>query len=77
MNAAAYAVEGAAAANVSDAGIDISIAGIGIAVEQRGGTHDHAWLTITALWHVEFLPRLLNGMIAIRRQAFNGDDGLG
>jgi hypothetical protein len=39
--------------------------------EQRSGSHNHATLTIAALWHLLGNPGLLDGMRAIGRQSLN------
>ena len=60
MDAATHPVECAAAADVGQVCIDICIAGMGIALKQCGGTHDHARLAVSALGHIKFLPGLLD-----------------
>jgi hypothetical protein len=48
----------------------------GRVLEQRRGLHDLAGLAVAALRHVELAPCLLHRMIAVSRQALDGDDGL-
>ena len=44
--------------------------------EQRGGGEDLAGLAVAALGHVDLLPRHLDGMEAVGREALDGGDGL-
>src|SRR6202034_4247412 len=46
--------------------VDVPVGWIGIILQQRGGLHDLAWLTITALWNLQFKPRGLQRMLARR-----------
>ena len=48
--------------------------GLGLFLEERRGGHDLAGLAVAALRHVERQPRLLHGMVAIAREALDGDD---
>jgi len=69
---------GAAAAQIPiHGGVDIFIAGVRIFGEQRGRRHHLARLTITALCDVEFLPRHLDRVSAVRRKPFHRRNGLG
>src|SRR5688572_2382280 len=43
--------------------------------QQRRCRHDLAGLAVAALRHVDLLPRALQGMRAVRRQAFDGHHG--
>src|SRR5882672_4208001 len=55
----AHLLEGAAAADVGDGGIDVGVARLGIRLEERSPRRDHARLSMAALRHDPFPPRLL------------------
>src|SRR5882762_3782151 len=55
-----HLLEGAAAADVGDRGVDVRVRGLGLLLQERGDRHDHARLTIAALRHVVREPRLLH-----------------
>ena len=76
MNALANAGERTAPADIGDRGVDVFIRCVGIVIQQASCGHDHAWLAETALRDVEFHPRLLDGVTAVFRQAFNCCDFL-
>src|SRR5437764_418393 len=62
----------AAAANVRHRGVDIRVGRVGSPLQQSGRAHDHARLAVAALRRIEFLPRDLDRMAAIRREPLNG-----
>src|SRR5688572_23664807 len=67
----------AAAADVAGhRGVDVRVRRPRLLLEQRGGRHDLAGLAVAALRDVELDPRLLDGMAAIRREAFDRRDRL-
>src|SRR6266700_277640 len=65
---------GAAATDIGHLPVDIGIAGMGIALEERGRRHDLAGLAIAALRHLLFDPGHDNGMVLVRGDAFDGGD---
>jgi len=44
--------------------------------QQRHGLHDLPTLTVAALWHIKRLPGLLDRMVTMGAQAFNGHNVL-
>src|SRR5258705_9489676 len=77
VHARAHALIRSAAADVGHRFVDVLVARIRIFPQQRRGRHDLARLAIAALRHVEFQPRLLHRMRALRRQALDRDDFVG
>ena len=67
MDGAAHALIGAAAAYVSDVGVDVGIGRRGMVLEERRHRHDLPGLAIAALRHVLGEPCLLHRMLAIGR----------
>ena len=66
---------GSAATQVTIHGhVDVLIGWIGMFGEQGRGRHDLASLAVSALWHVDFHPGLLQWMLSIRRQSFDCRD---
>ena len=59
MDGLAHLLEGAAAANVGDLVIDVSVGRLRLFFEQRRNRHDHTALAIAALRHVMLDPGLL------------------
>src|SRR5215831_12727710 len=55
-------------------GVDIRIGRIGLARQQRRRRHELAGLTVSALRHVELLPRALQRMRPVGREAFDRRD---
>src|SRR5215475_1238521 len=74
MNRLPDAMISAAAARVRYSGIDVGIGWIGLPLEQSQRAHDHPGLAIAALRGIEFLPRDLNRMAAVRRDSFDRGD---
>ena len=75
MDTLANAQIGGATAQVAREGVvDVFIAGLRIIIEQRGGGHDLAGLAVAALRHVQFLPSLLQRMLAFGVQTLDGGD---
>src|SRR5215831_15253117 len=71
----AHLLEGAAAADVRDRGVDVGVGGLGLLLEQRCHRHDHARLAIAALRHVVLEPGLLHLVQVLALcEAFNGGD---
>src|SRR5262245_44521162 len=69
----AHLLEGAAATDIGDRGVDVRVGGLGLLLEERRDRHDHSRLTVAALRHVVGDPRLLHGsQLAALRQAFDG-----
>ena len=65
----------AAAAKVSNHGVhDLLVGGSRIGLEQRRRLHDLPGLAVAALRHAEIAPGNLNRMLALRVEAFDGDD---
>src|ERR1700681_3509267 len=62
VNGLAHLLEGAAAANIGDRGIDFGVGRPRFPAEERGDGHDHARLAIAALRDVLGDPRLLHLM---------------
>src|SRR6267154_742380 len=56
----AHLLEGAAAADVGDGGVDVGVARLGVRPQKRRHRHDHAGLAVAALRHVVIDPRLLH-----------------
>src|SRR5215831_8739450 len=65
---------GAAATDIGHRVVDVLVARLRLALEERRCGHDLPGLAVTALRHVERRPGLLDGVGAVRRQAFDGDD---
>src|SRR3954466_13392028 len=57
--------------------VDLRISGFGCLCKKGSCGHDLSSLTISALRYVDLHPRLLQSVRSIRRQSFNGCDGLG
>src|SRR5580765_8233453 len=75
MDRFAHLLEGAAAADVRDRGVDVRVGGLGLLLEQRLHRHDHSRLAVAALRHVVLDPGLLHlGELAALREAFDGGD---
>src|SRR5581483_2097970 len=71
----AHLLEGAAAADVGNRGVDVGVGGLRLLFQQRRDGHDHARLAIAALRHIVLEPRLLHLVeLAVLRQAFDGGD---
>lgn len=71
----AYALVRAAATEIAGHGlVDLPVAGKRVAGEQRSGGHDLTRLAVPALGYFLFDPGTLQGMVTVRRQAFNGGD---
>src|SRR5262245_27868047 len=66
-----HAVIGAAAARVRDIRVDVGVGRMRDLREQRERAHDHAGLAVAALRRVELLPRDLNRMAAVARDALD------
>ena len=67
----------AAAADVAlHGGVDLRVGRLGFRLQQGGRLHDLARLAVAALRHVAGLPCPLQGMVAVRAQAFDGRDAL-
>ena len=64
----------AAAAGVRRRRVNIGVGGTRAFLRQRERAHDHPGLTVAALRRVEFLPRGLNRMAAVRREPFDRHD---
>src|SRR5512132_1450645 len=60
-----------APADVGHGVVDVLVGRLGGSLQQRRGGHDLPGLAIAALRHVDRRPRLLHGMRACRRQAFD------
>jgi hypothetical protein len=60
MDCGTHFLECAATANVRDCGIDICISGFGVLPQKSGGSHDHAVLTVAALWRLFVDPSFLD-----------------
>lgn len=79
MNGSANAQVRAATAEVArHFGVDIGVGRRGIALEQCGGLHDLAGLTVTALRNVVFDPSFLQRvqMLGVSSEAFDCGDRL-
>src|SRR5262245_32680551 len=73
----ADALIGSAAADVAfHRRVDVGVGRPGLLFEHRGGLHDLTALAIAALRDVGLPPCLLNGVIGLRAQAFDGHDRL-
>ena len=70
----AHALVGPAATDVGELGVDVGVARIGIARDERRRRHDLPGLAIAALRHVLGDPRLLHRMLAVGRQPLDGRD---
>src|SRR5882724_12406704 len=60
VNGFTHLLEGAAAANVGNGVVDLSVSRLGLLLEQSCDRHDHAALAIAALWNVVIDPGLLH-----------------
>ena len=60
MDRLAHLLEGAAAADVGDRGVDVGVGGLRLVLQQRRHRHDHARLAVAALRHVVLEPGLLH-----------------
>src|SRR5262249_16095651 len=56
--------------------VDVGVGRPGLLFEQRGGLHDLPALAVAALRYVGLPPCLLNGVISLRAQTFDGHDCL-
>src|SRR5262245_8487365 len=75
MDRFAHLLEGAAAADVRDRGVDIRVGRLRLLREQRRHRHDHSRLAVAALRHVVPDPGFLHlGQLAALREAFDGGD---
>ena len=74
MDGGANADIGRATTEVCHLPIDVGVARIRVAAEQRRRRHDHPGLAIAALRDVELGPGLLHRMVAVVREAFDGRD---
>jgi hypothetical protein len=75
MDRRAHFLERAAPTNICDLGVDFGIGRIGLALEEGSDRHDHAALTVAALWHVVIDPGLLHLVeCAFEGKALDGDD---
>jgi uncharacterized membrane protein YdcZ (DUF606 family) len=54
--------------------VNFLVGWIGLLFQQCRRGHDLSGLTITTLWHYQFFPGLLYGVIALLRKAFNGSN---
>src|SRR6266851_2057808 len=71
----AHLLEGAAAADVGDRGVDVGVGRLRLRLEQSRHRHDHAGLAVAALRHVVIDPRLLHLVQGLARgQAFDRGD---
>ncbi len=71
----AHLLEGAAAADVGDRGVDVGVGRLRFRLEERRHRHDHARLAIAALRHVVIDPRLLHLVQGLARgQALDRGD---
>src|SRR5512143_1190159 len=71
----AHLLEGAAAADVGDGGVDVRVTRLRLALEQRRGRHEHPGLAVAALGHVMLDPGLLHlGQDARGRETLDGRD---
>ena len=75
MDRFAHLLEGAAAADIGDGGVDIGVGRLRIVFQQRGDGHDHAALAIAALRHIVIHPGFLDFVRRVARgQSFDGND---
>src|SRR5271169_1503020 len=74
MDGPAHALIGAAAADVSDVGVDVGIGRRRMVLEECRHRHDLPGLAIAALRHVLGDPCLLHRMLAIGRQPLDASD---
>src|ERR1043165_259072 len=75
MDRFAHLLEGAAAADVRDRGVDVRVGGLGLLLEEGRHRHDHPRLAVAALRHVVLDPGLLHlGELAALGEAFDGRD---
>src|SRR5579864_137269 len=75
MDRSANALVGAATANVArHRFINLSVGGLRMLRDQSGGGHNLPGLAISALWNIQFNPRLLHRVASVRGKPFNGDD---
>src|SRR5882672_3868848 len=71
----AHLLEGAAATDVGDRGVDVRVGRLRLLLQERRDGHDHARLTVAALRHVVLDPGLLHLVQrGALRQAFDGRD---
>src|SRR5262252_7900434 len=56
----AHLLEGPAAADIGEVGVDVGVGRLRLVLEEIGDRHDHAGLTVAALRHVVFEPGLLH-----------------
>src|SRR6266850_1495214 len=70
----ANALIGAAPADVGHRVVDVPVGRFGLLAQEGRGGHDLPRLAVAALRHVDRRPRLLDGVRAGGRQAFDGDD---
>src|SRR5438552_2591082 len=71
----AHLLEGAAAADIGDARVDVGVGRLRLRLEERRHRHDHSGLAIAALRHVVIDPRLLHLVQDFARgQAFDRGD---
>src|SRR3954469_23812060 len=75
VNGFTHLLEGAAAANVGNGVVDVSVSRLGLLLEQGCDRHDHAALAIAALWNVVIEPGLLHlGQYAVDRESLDRGD---
>jgi len=75
VNGGSDAGIGAAAAEVtSHGGIDLGVRRIRRLSQKRSGAHHLARLAVTALGHIDFIPRLLDGGGTLRVEPLDGGD---
>ena len=74
LNGRTNAVVGPTAADVAHFAINFFIGRVRVGLQQRCGGHYLAGLAVAALGNVQIQPGLLQGMGAIRREAFDRHD---
>src|SRR6185436_4574620 len=74
MHGGAYALVGAAAADVGHRRVDVGIGGLLVLGEQRCCRHELPGLAVAALRHVQLRPSLLHRVAGVARQPFDGGD---
>src|SRR5258706_2170970 len=75
MDRFAHLLEGAAATDIGDRGVDVRVGGLGLLLEERRHRHDHSRLAVAALRHVVLDPGLLHLVqLAAFGEAFDGGD---
>src|SRR5450830_1319536 len=75
VNCRAHLLEGAAAADVGDGGVDVGVARLGLILQECRHRHNHAALAIAALRHVAVEPSFLHAVHdAVLRETFDGRD---